>query len=240
MIHDSRMASLSVVIPAYNEEASLDDVLRRCLEVLPRCAEDFDVTVVNDGSTDRTAAIVREWSRRHPDRIRLVDHPARRGMAASFESAYRSGTKEFVVLLHADGQYPPEMLRECAALLPAHDVVLMTRRRKFYGWYRRLLSAGYRWLPRLLFGLDLHDPGCSKCIRRELIASTPLTSRGVFRDVERVLRIARGGGRVAFLPVDSGPRTGGKAHGSTLSISIRACIDMLLLRASLAVARKEP
>lgn len=221
------MTSLSVVIPAYNEEAALGDVLQRCMEILPRCTTDFDITIVNDASIDGTPGIVAELQSRFPSRILVIHHPVRLGMAATFEDAYRSGTKEYVVLLHADGQYPPEILLECVKALPHSAIVLMTRKKKFYGPYRHLLSWGYRAIPRLLFGIDLHDPGCSKCIRRDLIETIPILSTGIFAEAERVIRAIRAGYSVTFLPVESAPRAAGVAQGGSAAHALEAFRDIV-------------
>lgn len=226
-----------MVIPAYNEEAALDGVLRRCMDTLTQCAEDFDITIVNDASDDGTGAIIEDWRRRFPELIRVVHHSIRQGMASTFEDAYRSGRKEYVILLHGDGQYPPEMISDCIRALPFSDVVLMTRRRKFYGPYRHALSWGYRRIPSLFFGIDLRDPGCSKCLRRDLIESIPIISTSVFAEAERVIRAARDGRRITFIEIESVPRVSGIAQGGGMLHALHAFGDMLRFWWSLRVMR---
>lgn len=233
--YDGSVFSISVVIPAYNEAAALDGVLRRCMETLTRCAKTFDITIVNDASDDGTSAIIEDWRRRFPKLVHAVHHSIRRGMARTFEDAYRNGRKEYVILLHGDGQYPPEMISDCIRALPSSDAVLMTRRRKFYGPYRHALSWGYRWIPRMFFGIDLRDPGCSKCLRRDLIESIPIISTSVFAEAERVIRAARDGRRITFMEVESAPRVSGVAQGGGMLLALHAFCDMFKLWWSLRI-----
>ena len=214
------------MIPAYNEESSVAEVLTECLAVLPRCTGDFDVTVVDDGSTDSTAAAVEAVIVKHPERVRLIRHPERRGFAEACSTAFHAGRKDWVILLHADGQYPPSMLPGCMHLLRSHDAALFVRRHKYYNPVRGILSWGYRLLPRLLFRTDLKDPGGSKAIRRELIEQIPVTSTGIFRDPERILRAIKRGHRIAFLTVDILPRKNGKAMGGRLGQATQALKDI--------------
>lgn len=233
------MPSISVVIPVYNEEAALDGVLQRCMATLTRCAGGFDITIVNDASDDGTGAIIEDWRRRFPKIVHAVHHSIRQGMARTFEDAYRSGRKEYVILLHGDGQYPPEMISDCIRAIPYSDVVLMTRRRKFYGPYRHALSWGYRCIPRLFFGIDLRDPGCSKCLRRDLIESIPIISTSVFAEAERVIRAARGGRRITFMEIESAPRVSGVAQGGGTLLALHAFGDMLRFWWSLRAMRND-
>ncbi len=215
---------VSIVIPAYNEEAAVGDMIAECAAALEGL--DFDVTVVNDGSTDATPRIIDAWAARLPGRVRRVDHDVRKGLGKAVETAFQSGAKDCVLLLHADGQYPPAAIADCLRLMQNADVVVMVRREKFYGPWRHLLSSGYRWLPRLLLGVDLRDPGGAKCIRRDLIQAIRPVSEGVFRDPERIIRAVKRGAKIAYLPVDLRPRRTGIAQGGRVGLAVRSLADV--------------
>lgn len=231
--------SVSLVIPAHNEERSIGALLAECLPELRRLGADFDVTVVDDGSTDGTRGVVREWMASCPGQVFLAAHETRKGLAQAVETAFHCGKKESVLLLHADGQYPASAIGECLALIADADAVVLVRRRKFYGPWRHALSAGYRWLPAALFGVDLRDPGGAKCLRRSVIDGVHPVSRGVFRDPERVIRTVKRGGRVAFVPVDIRPRVAGVASGGRVGYALRSLADVGVLWWRTSV-RREP
>ncbi len=232
------MPALSVVIPAYNEEASIGAMLGECVAALDACGQSYDITVVNDGSADGTAKVIDEWSLRCPGRIKRIDHDARKGLSQAVETAFICGEGECVLLLHADGQYPPASVVDCLRLMRETDIVVFVRREKFYGPWRRLLSAGYRLLPALFFGVDLRDPGGAKCLRRGVLQNIQPCSSGVFRDPERIIRAVKRGYRVAFLPVDSRQRHSGVAQGGRMMLAAQSVVDVCCLWWQTAICGK--
>lgn len=221
--------SLSIVIPAYNEEATLASVLRESLEALHASCAEYEVVIVNDASTDRTGEIAEEWRKQDIDHVRVIHHPVRRGMAGTFEAAYSAGTKDYVWLVHGDGQYPPQLLKEIMPYLGPFDLILLARDQKYYGFYRHVLSTAYHFLPFFLFGINLQDSGCSKCMRREVITSVPTFSKGIFVEVERVIRAVKRGYRLRIAPVQAKPRVGGLAKGGDVRSIIQVLRDSILL-----------
>ncbi len=109
-------STLSVIIPAYNEEAAIGTVLERVLSTAPALAQaglDLEVIVVDDGSCDATAVIVEECSG-----VRLVCHDGNRGYGAAIKTGFQRARGQLLAFLDADGTYPPEALPElCRPLL---------------------------------------------------------------------------------------------------------------------------
>lgn len=126
------MPTLSIVIPAYNEEDGIDTILRRTHEAaasLTRADErlpDVEVLVVDDGSSDRTAERVRAWPG-----TRLVSHSRNRGYGAALKTGFLEARGDLVGFLDADGTYPPESFRAlCGPILDGNaDVTVGTRSR---------------------------------------------------------------------------------------------------------------
>jgi glycosyltransferase involved in cell wall biosynthesis len=122
------MTTLSVVIPAYNEEAGIRSVLERALAVRPRLAEagmnDLELIVVDDGSRDRTAELVAAIPR-----VRLIRHAANGGYGAALKTGFAAARGEWIGFLDADGTYPPESFPDLcrAALAEDTDIVIGSR-----------------------------------------------------------------------------------------------------------------
>ncbi len=118
---------LSVVIPAYNEEDGIAEIVERVLDVRPALAEigvGLELIVVDDGSKDRTAEIVRGY----PD-VRLLQHSPNRGYGAALKSGFCAATGELLGFLDADGTYPPESFPAlCQEVFAGADVVVGSRR----------------------------------------------------------------------------------------------------------------
>lgn len=223
------MSSLSVAFPAFNEEESLEKVVREFIVELQQRSIDFEIVLLDDGSTDHTRAIIERLAVEFPTVIATVYHEQNTGIAVSFQDVQRAASKEYVILVGADGQYPPEIISTCLPYLDAYDVIICKRRQKHYSLYRAVISGSYRWMCRLLFGIDLLDPGGAKVIRRSLVDELPLRSHSVFVQPEQVIRAVWGGYRIKFVEVTCIPRQAGKAKGCHFSLIVFAFRDLCAL-----------
>lgn len=143
--------SLTVALLMFNEALSISSVLDETLSFCSRAFEDFEIIVVDDGSTDGSAEIVRRRMEREP-RVRLVEHSANRGMGAGVRSALQAARSSHFVFNAADGQIPAAELGRMLPLLARADGVLSTyANRRPLG--RRLLSRGLRAYLRFVAGL---------------------------------------------------------------------------------------
>ena len=121
--------SLSVVIPAYNEESGISAVLKRVIDIRDTLQSyginGPEVLVVDDGSHDRTAEIVNSYS---SDGVRLVRHPSNRGYGAALKTGFCNASGNLLAFLDADGTYPPEHLPDlCRAIVNGADLVIGSR-----------------------------------------------------------------------------------------------------------------
>jgi len=98
--------SLSLVLPAYNEAANIEAVVRRALTVLPPLVEDLEIIIVNDGSRDETGAIAERLAR-EDERVRVVHHEVNRGYGAALRSGFAASRGDLVMFMDADQQFDP-------------------------------------------------------------------------------------------------------------------------------------
>jgi len=234
------LPSVSIVIAAYNEAATLSSVFRRCLAVLQECTEDFEIIILNDGSTDRTGQIMEGLKAEHASIVTTMTHEVNRGIQDTFEDLYHAATKDVVFDVPADGEYPPEALRGILPLTSDYDIIVCNRTMKHYNIYRRIVSSSYRWCTRVLFGMDLFDPGSIKCRKKEVISEISVTSQGVFREAERLIRAARRGYRIGKVDITHERRVAGVPRGASLTNVFWAAADLLVLWLRLQVLRQDP
>ncbi len=234
------MPSVSLVIAAYNEAESLASVFKRGLTVLQQCSDDYEVVILDDGSTDQTRTVAEELRTEYPEIVRLLCHEENQGICATFEQLYASAEKEYVFDVPGDGEFPPEALLEIVPLLAEFDVVICHRLYRNYTVYRKLVSFFYRFLPRLLFRVDLFDPGSIKCRRREVIQDINVQSRSVFAEAERMIRAVRRGYRIGKVDIRPELRVAGKARGAAWRNVCGATIDLFKLWVRLVVLRQKP
>lgn len=234
------LSSLSIVVPAYNEAASIAATIDDAFSVGERVARELEVVVCNDGSHDATGAIALRRAAGEP-RLRVLDRATNRGIEESLRALYAAARHEWVFLMSADRQWPMTSLVAMAeAAERGADFVIGVRdnKRSVYTPYRRFISWGYERVVRVL-GAPIGDPGSIKLARRELLHA-PVASRGVFADGERVIRAARGGARVVAVAVDFKPRHAGRATGARRRVVARALADTLRVTTSLVVGWPPP
>jgi len=228
--------SVSVCFPAYNEEPTIARVLEEASDRLSASGIEYEILVCDDGSTDRTGAIVDEIAARRPG-FRILHHPQNRGIRATFEHLYHEATKDFVFLNSTDGQWDTAVLFELLPLASNWDVIIAARRQKHYSVVRAFISWGFNLAPWVLFGVRTRDAGAVKLVRREIIRRFTLVSRSPFSEAERLVRAARAGYRITEHPTVTHPRERGRSRGASPALVAEALRDVARVWKAL---RREP
>jgi glycosyltransferase involved in cell wall biosynthesis len=223
--------SISVFFPAYNDEATIAGLVGDALSVLPSLTEDFEVIIVNDGSTDGTAAVLDELARAD-SRVRAVHHETNRGYGGALRTGFASATKELVFYTDGDGQYD---VRELALLRPllteGVDIVNGYKLKRADSLQRKALGAAYNRLAHLLFSIPIRDVDCDfRLIRRRVVERVGLVSSSGSICVELVHKLYRAGCVFAEAPVHHYPRAHGRSQFFTLRRVGRTALDLLSLR----------
>jgi undecaprenyl-phosphate 4-deoxy-4-formamido-L-arabinose transferase len=152
---------VSVVVPVFNEEANLEEFLRRLLAVMEERGEPFEVILVDDGSRDRSLEILKTWAARLPDRLRVLELSRNFGQHQAILAGFRDVTGDAVVTLDADLQNPPEEIPKLLARFEeGYDVVGGVRRHRQDSWARRLASALVNRVTVAITHMHLTDFGC--------------------------------------------------------------------------------
>jgi glycosyltransferase involved in cell wall biosynthesis len=148
---------LSIIVLAYNEEQSLELTVRRCVEVADELGIDYEVVIVEDGSTDRTKQIARELSKQFK-RVRGVFHPKNQGSGMAIRSGVAASEGERMIYVPADGQFDVSELGRFLKAAELADIVIGARlSRSDYTWFRMLSSRTFLQLIRILFGTTFRD-----------------------------------------------------------------------------------
>jgi glycosyltransferase involved in cell wall biosynthesis len=234
------LASLSIVVPAFNEAESIEATVDDALRIGASVARDLEVLVCNDGSRDDTSAILAVKAAAEP-RLRVLDRTTNAGIEASMRALYAHANHEWVFLMSADRQWPMTSLVELAgAAERGADFVIGVRpnKRAVYTPYRQIVSWGYERIVKA-FGAPAGDPGSIKLARRELL-HTAVAAQGVFAEGERVIRAARSGARVVEVAVEFHRRQAGKATGARRDVVARALVDAVRVASSLTLGWPRP
>ena len=221
-------ASVSIVIPAFNEEANIAKVLRASVETLERLNTDYEVIVVDDASDDRTVAIVKEYAATN-NHIRLIEPGANIGANAAALLGMREARCELIFFIPADLQIMPDQLERCLPLLARADYVCTVRNHRADPWYRRVMAAAYNAAVRLAFRVRTHDVDSSVLIRRSVIVAIApeLTSSSDFLPVEMLVRARSHGFRIAQVGIEHHPRIAGVPTAIRPREVVRTLVDMI-------------
>ena len=193
---------VSVLVPAKDEAPNLPEFVRQCDEALRPAGFSFEVIVVDDGSRDESARVLRELSRQYPF-LRVVTHRRQRGIADALRSAGEVARGDIFVFYPADLQYlPADIPGLVAPILDGRaDIVTGTKQ----GKYEKAFVSVYNALCRWLFGVRVTDLNSVKAYRREVMLNVPLRP-----DWHRYMVViaAADGFRLDSLPVPLYPRQG--------------------------------
>jgi glycosyltransferase involved in cell wall biosynthesis len=214
--------TVSFVLPAFNEEENISRAIEGTANVAARHCSAFEIIVVDDGSTDRTAALVEESAVRHPQ-VRLVRHPTNLGYGQALRSGFADAALDFVFYTDSDNQFDMNELPLLLAWVDQADVVAGFRRVRHDPFMRRANAWCWNRLVRALFYVPVRDIDCAfKLYRREPLAAVDIQSRGAMIDTEIMVKLARRGSAIVEVGVTHRPRTAGTARGAKLHVILRA------------------
>jgi glycosyltransferase involved in cell wall biosynthesis len=235
--------SISVFFPAYNDEPTIGRLVRQALVVLPEFTDDYEVLVINDGSSDGTAALLDELSR-SDSHVRPIHHEVNRGYGGALQSGFANANKEFVFYTDGDGQYD---VREIARLLPLMtagvDVVNGYKAKRADSLYRVIIGEIYNRTARLLFRLPIRDVDCDfRLIRRAALHEIGVISSSGAAPLEMVRKLKAIGAFFAEVEVTHYPRLHGRSQFFTLASLARTFYDFgsLLVHAWLSAFASAP
>jgi len=220
--------SVSVIVPAKNEEQNLPVLLDRLFPVLRDLGRPFEVVVVNDGSTDGTLRALRALAAVHPE-LRVIDLARNYGQTAAMMAGFDHACGDIIVPIDADMQNDPaDIPRLLAKLDEGYDVVSGWRQNRQDAAIRRnFVSRVANRLISRLSGVHLHDYGCSlKAYRREVIGSVRL-----YGEMHRFVPIYASwyGARITEIPVNHKPRLHGKSNYGLERI-MKVILDLIVVR----------
>ena len=188
--------SLSIVIPAFNEEAL---ILQTLTEIYSYCRSQqilFELIVVDDASTDDTTSIISSFIKTHPE-CRMVRNVNNIGCHPSVLVGFSKATMDWIVFLPGDGQISPDIINTAIPLMPKHHLLCTHRTLRNDPWYRVAISQIYNFIIRLITGLNIMDFDSAILVRRDF-----------YEKISPLLR-----SRSASFSICHRPRTAGIARG---------------------------
>lgn len=221
--------SLSVIIPAYNEEENIGWVIRDTLKKLPKYFKNFEIIVVDDGSRDKTGKIVDKL--KVTSKFVKVIHQANGGYSKAMLTGIKSATKEFVCYMPADGQFLIDDMRHSFEILDKNDLILGYRGgRPDYSSKRIILSYGYLLLLLILFNIKYMDIGWVNIWRNSKLKRIKLKgSGGIFILTEILVKFEKKGYKIAEAPSYYHPRKSGEVKNAKFKVVLDTFLNAFKL-----------
>lgn len=225
---------VSLILPAFNEEENIEEAVTQALPHLQAIAPAWEVVVVNDASTDRTAEVAERLAVEHDGRVVAVHHRQNLGLGGAIRTGLSTARGD--ILIYCDSDLPFDM----HALTQAHDLmqragvdIVVGNRfdRADDGPLRRLYTRGYNTLVSGLLGLRVHDVNCPlKVFRRPVVDRIRLASTGSFIDAEMLAQARAAGFTMAELDVEYTARVRGTSTLARPSVVVGILRDLALYK----------
>jgi glycosyltransferase involved in cell wall biosynthesis len=230
--------SLSVFFPAYNDAGTIASLVLLAHMSARQLTDDYEITVIDDGSPDHTGDLLDEMARHFPW-LRVVHHAVNRGYGGALRTGFATATKDLIFYTDGDAQYDPrEMALLYEALRPGVDFVNGVKIGRSDPAHRIAIGRVYHWFVRLAFGLHLRDVDCDfRLMRRSIFERVHLTRSSGVICVELMKKVQDHGFAIAEVPVHHYHRSYGKSQFFNFRRVARTLLDLAILWRELVLRR---
>jgi glycosyltransferase involved in cell wall biosynthesis len=233
------VSSVSAFFPCYNDEHSIARMVHDVRGALAGAVDDFEIIVVDDGSSDGSVAELRRLQAEVPE-LRIVEHVTNRGYGGALLSGFAASTREWVFYTDGDAQYDASEITRCLAVATDDvDVVQGYKIGRGDPWYRKVIGRVYHHTVKLLFRLHVRDTDCDfRLIRRELLDRVELRSTSGVICVEMMRAFEQAGARFVEVGVSHYARPHGRSQFFRIPAIARSARQLLALWWRLVVRRQ--
>lgn len=226
------LSSVSFFCPAYNDAGNLPDLIPVVVDFLTKYSKKFEITIIEDGSPDRTDVVADELAAKFPN-IRVVHHEKNMGYTATLREGFETAQYDYVMYTDGDNQYDVFDAAPYLPLLNEADVIAGYAIKKAVSPYRKLQSGIYNLLIKMFFFVNYKDVNCSvKIFKKHVLDAIKIKSSpyGAFIDAELVLKAKKQGFIIKQFPVVHYARKSGIASGTKPPLIWSTWKDMIKLR----------
>jgi len=203
--------SVSFVVPALNEEGNIEATTNAILRAAEGCLSAFEVILVNDGSTDRTGAIMDRLAMQNPC-VRVVHNAKNLGYGGAFKAGAAQARMDYVVRICGDDCSPPFSIQRILQEIGKADIVIpYVSNPELRSWLRRLGSWGFTTLVNVLFGFHVPYYNHAVVFRREHLNAIVIKTDGFAYQAEAIVKLLKAGCTFTTIGVEDIPRAKGKS-----------------------------
>ncbi|MFZ2199890.1 MAG: glycosyltransferase family 2 protein [Microgenomates group bacterium] len=223
MAKTDKLTSISIFMPAFNEEGNIATTIIDARFAAKTIAKDYEIIVVDDGSRDRTDEVVLEMAKHDPC-IHLVKHAQNKGYGAAVKTGLKSCKKDWIFFTDSDGQFHYDELPKFVSSAKKFDLIIGYRKKRMDPFHRvfvaQVLLKVWNFV---LFGLTVRDVDCAfKLFKKEVRDAVALDTESAITVTEFIVKAKSLGYKILQLPVTHYPRKFGEQTGGNWRVIVRA------------------
>lgn len=203
---------VSIIVPIYNEEKNIQNLLEQIDAAFKNKADNYEVIIIDDNSTDRSWKILQEQKSKYP--IRFFKKKGIRGKAYSLFEGFYEAKGEIIAMIDADLQYPPKFIYKMAAQIDKNaDIIVANRKNYQDALLRKILSRSFKIFGKVVFGLDCDIQSGLKVFRQEVIKTVKFNPQSPWTfDLEFLYIAKRAGCKTKNMDITFYPRKNGQSQ----------------------------
>lgn len=217
----------SVVIPMKNEEENINDLIHELEPIMESLKSPWELLCIDDGSTDRTLAKLKQIAEKKPY-LRILVFDRNYGQSCAFDAGFRQARGEWVITLDGDRQNDPADIPKLLVAANSHDLVCGHRVNRRDPWHKKLTSRLANFIRSRLCKDHISDTGCSLKVYRSECLKRIKMYKGMHRFLPALFKIE--GFRIAEVPVNHRERLCGKTKYNFFNRSFNTISDLLAVR----------
>lgn len=224
--------SISVILPVYNEEGNIKQVVENSADFLQNhdAFAQYEIIVVDDGSNDNTANILRELAHKITY-FKVITHYKNFGYGKALISGLGASQYPLVLFMDADGQLKISEINKFILYIEDYDIITGYRYKRKDNLYRTILGKTYSWLVFLLFGFKLKDINCGfKLFRKKLFEGKYIFSNSGSFFTEVFLKLVDRDCKIKEIPIEHSPRLKGRQTGGSFKVILSSVGDLVNLK----------
>lgn len=230
MANHVKLSSLSIFMPAYNEEGNIATTIIDARTAAQSVADKYEIIVIDDGSRDRTAEVVSELAKNDKN-IRLIRHAQNMGYGSAVKTGLKSCQKDWIFFTDSDGQFHYDELPKFVKARHNYDLLIGYRKKRMDPFHRVFVAQVLlKFWNLCLFGLTVRDVDCAfKLFTRQVRDSVHLDTGSAITVTEFIVKAKKLGFKILQLPVSHYPRKFGEQTGGHWWVIIRAARESFML-----------
>ena len=211
--------SISAVFPAFNEAENIEDTVLNTDHYFKEKVPDYEIVVVNDGSTDDTGSILEKLCLSVPNHV-IVNHPENMGYGAALRTGFDKASKDYILLMDSDGQFDIIDLDKFLPFVPKNEVLIGYRENRADSLFRSVDAWLYHQYIILLLNLKVKDINCAFKLfsRKAYNKIKPIKSSGALFSAEFLIKLKKNGYDLKEIPVSHFPRLFGEQSGANINV----------------------